>query len=56
MKLYLLFSLIYLAATSCLYSKIGFKKLTRLDEPWSISFINENEILITEKKKKKKER
>ena len=27
MKLYLLFSLIYLAATSCLHSKIGFKKL-----------------------------
>ena len=52
MKLYFLFSLLYLAATTCLHSKIGFKKLTSLDEPWSISFINENEILITEKKGK----
>ena len=29
-----------------------FKKIVNLDEPWGSSFINENELIITEKKGK----
>ena len=49
MKLFIIFTFLQLAFVSLLHSKIHIKKLVKLDNPWSIAFIDGNKILVTEK-------
>ena len=52
MKFYIVLFSLYLLVIYNLHSKISVSKLSKLNNPWSIAFINNNEILITEKQGK----
>ncbi len=49
MKLFIILTLLQLSFVSLLYSKIHIKKLIKLNNPWSIAFMDNSKILITEK-------
>tara|TARA_Y100000741_G_scaffold119835_1_gene89983 strand:- start:366 stop:1457 length:1092 start_codon:yes stop_codon:yes gene_type:complete len=48
-KFLLIIILISIFATNSFSKNFNFKKLVKLDEPWGSSFINNNELIITEK-------
>ena len=48
-KFLLLIILISIFTTNSFSKNFNFKKLVKLDEPWGSSFINNNELIITEK-------
>ncbi len=50
MKFIIVLSLLCLFNNFSLYAKVKYKKLVKLNNPWSITFITESKLLITEKK------
>ena len=48
-KFLLLIILISIFTTNSFSENFNFKKFVKLDEPWGSSFINNNELIITEK-------
>ena len=48
-KYFLVFLLLFFCSEKSFSENLSFTKITNLDEPWGSSFINENELIITEK-------
>ena len=49
MKYYLLIFFIFIFSTKSISKDLDFKKIVPLDEPWGASFLNNEEIIVTEK-------